>query len=775
MRKNKALFALLTGILAAALFALPATAMAAEATVITQDSLTEGVYTITAPGDYVLGGDITGRIEFKSETKGGEYSLDLAGSTLTNTSNTNALYCYSKSKDVTITVSNGNVVQTGANTQAIYVEADGKVTVNLNGVEVDATDSACVYAASKKSTVNINGGSYKTTNVAADKAVLCVEKSTINVAGVNEYPAPVFTLDGGSDIVKVNSNGGSVSLSGGTFSSFPSQAKLASDYALLKSKGGSYEVVDSNSDRLAEADWMVSVKKFGAVYFEDGDEAKAFAAEDKARTAKQLRATVTFDPANGVDEPASYKVKIDDYATDLVNDPGKADGVFKFWSADKQTEFELAKTPITGDITLTAIYDDAVATNGYVGYASLQDAIDANYDEGATVTLLADTTESVTVPADTNLTIDLGGKTLIGTDGKDAIQVEGKATLTITNGTVRSNDDCLYVAPEAAGSTINLASEGELSKGELYFSRTQSQEPEAGNVYVVGAEGETTTLNIMGGNYESAGTYAVRVEHTTLNVTDGQFSNGGDDDDLSTILASYNSRVEFAGERVSGHICLESGSTATVYSGKFGDATNAADVVEGKYLFKGNDPTDDFYEVIDLDDALEYSDCVVYDYDKGSKVYFQSFDDAQKYADALFDKGDEVAIVKLYRVYFLVSKGDGFEQYDVRICEDGTEIGELPDSSQIKVEGYTFAGWYVNGKKIDASYKVTADAEAYAMWYKDGSSVDPTDDPSGKDASKDDSKGNKKLPQTGDPVLAVSGIAAAGAALAGFGALRRRK
>lgn len=63
MRKNKALFALLTGVLAAALFAVPATAMA-ETTTITQNSLTDGVYTIEKPGDYALGGDVTGSIKF---------------------------------------------------------------------------------------------------------------------------------------------------------------------------------------------------------------------------------------------------------------------------------------------------------------------------------------------------------------------------------------------------------------------------------------------------------------------------------------------------------------------------------------------------------------------------------------------------------------------------------------------------------------------------------------------------------------------------------------
>ena len=127
---------------------------------------------------------------------------------------------------------------------------------------------------------------------------------------------------------------------------------------------------------------------------------------------------------------------------------------------------------------------------------------------------------------------------------------------------------------------------------------------------------------------------------------------------------------------------------------------------------------------------------------------------------------------------FYAWNGESLGRYDVRVCEDGQEVGELPSSSKIKMDGYTFAGWYVDGQKIDSNYKVTKDVSAVAKWYKDGSETDPTDNPSdkGDETPSDDSKDKgKKLPQTGDAALAVSGLAAAGAALAGIGALRRRK
>ena len=765
MRKNKALFALLAGVVAAALFAVPATAMA-ETTTVTQESLTDGVYTIEEPGEYALGENINGRIEFAPNTKDGQYSLDLAGYTLKSEGDGSAIQCYSQKAGNKITVSNGTVVKTGTNKQAIRADCGVSLTVDLNGVNVEATDSICVYTESSNVTVNINGGSYKTSNKTSgvDESVICVNEGTVNVAGVNDGSTPVFTLDGGTNIVKVNNPvWGCVLLSGGVFSSFPDAAMLSdtSAYSFHKTSKG-FEVV-SGTDLPDGACWKLTYDGT-LVFFDSTADKDEFVESHACSDVEHLRAVVTFDPANG-DDPVERVVAVNGTAAGQVEDPIKADGVFKYWSADGKTDFDIGHTPITGDTKLTAVYGEAVATNGTEGYASLQEAINDNGHEASTVTLLKDITESVSIYQCVALTINLGGKTLTSEDGCDAIHLASKGTLTITNGNVVSYGDGLYVSPSAAGSTVNLASEGELSEGPLYFSKLESDEDLdfCGAVYVCGGA-ETTTLNIMGGSYESAGYYAIYVEgDVTLNVTDGQFSNGLKDEDYSTITAEDGSNVEFAGERVSDHILLDSTSTATVHSGKFGDATNAGDVVEGKYLYKGNkeyyEGKDEYYEVLDYEDALDASDYVVYNEDFSTRVYFATYEDAKAYAASI---GDESVIVNLYHVPFLV-KG---EQYYYHTYEVGEEIGELPEAPEF--EDYTFAGWYVNGEKIDSTYKVNDDITVVAMWYWNGSSdEEPTDNP--------EAKGNKKLPQTGDPAMAVSGIAAAGAALAGIGALRRRK
>ncbi|MCD8040072.1 MAG: hypothetical protein LUF82_00945, partial [Clostridia bacterium] len=76
----------------------------------------------------------------------------------------------------------------------------------------------------------------------------------------------------------------------------------------------------------------------------------------------------------------------------------------------------------------TFTINSAVAVIGTTGYATLQDAIDAAQDND-TITLVADTTESVTITSGT-IILDLNGYTLTN-DGDHTITVKSGATLTI--------------------------------------------------------------------------------------------------------------------------------------------------------------------------------------------------------------------------------------------------------------------------------------------------------------------------------------------------------
>ena len=95
-----------------------------------------------------------------------------------------------------------------------------------------------------------------------------------------------------------------------------------------------------------------------------------------------------------------------------------------------------------------------VAQIGSTKYASLADAL-ANAADDATVTLLADVTENVTI--NKSITLDLGGKTLTNTStGKATISVTG-GTVTVKNGAVMGGSK--YYNIEVKNSNANLTLE----------------------------------------------------------------------------------------------------------------------------------------------------------------------------------------------------------------------------------------------------------------------------------------------------------------------------
>lgn len=759
MRKNKALFALLTGVLAAALFAVPATAMA-ETTTITQDSFADGVYTIEKPGDYALGGDVTGSIKFNPNAHFGTYSLDLDGHTLKNDSSSQAITCNNGKMNVQINVRNGKIVKSGNNTQAIRVDAP-MATINLSDLDVTATDAIAIFA--QNTTVNVTSGSYKTIDSATDEPVVCAANAS--GSGKVYISGGTFTLEGNASIVKVDDSTGSslVSLSGGTFSSFPDAAVIsdANSYSVHKTSKG-FEVV-SGINLPKDACWRL---KYGDVwvYFDTTADKDEFVKDYTCTDIEQLRATVTFDPANG-DDPVKRVVSINETASGQIEDPVKADGVFKFWSADGTTDFDIEHTKITKDTTLAAVYGDAVATNGEEGYASLQAAIDDNGHEASTIKLLKDTTESVTVPEGADLTIDLNGHTLTASGSKAALGLAGKANLVIESnakgGKIVSSTTGIGISNDAAGSSVTL-------KGDITVQTTSVNAADAA-VSVNGASAlviEDGVYSAKNDKGKSSNAFAlIACGGATVSVTDGSFES---DSDCTIKIADATTKADFACD-ISGHIDLDKtgakDENVVIHAGTLGDATNAKNVESGKYLYKGNE--EDAYKVISLTDDEYVYDAMYVVYNDGvtTKVYFKTEKAADAYAEALEDEtGEDSYVINLYRAT-LVANGT---TVDIRVREVGEELGELPDGSEYQIDDYTFAGWYVDGKKVDSSYEVLKDVDVVAMWYWNGSSnEDPTPNPSKKE--------NKHLPQTGDPALAVSGIAAAGAALAGIGALRRRK
>lgn len=117
----------------------------------------------------------------------------------------------------------------------------------------------------------------------------------------------------------------------------------------------------------------------------------------------------------------------------------------------------------------------------------------------------------------------------------------------------------------------------------------------------------------------------------------------------------------------------------------------------------------------------------------------------------------------------------------VVVVEDGQAVAKPADPT---CEGYAFVGWFSDTEltqEWDFSTPVTEDMTLWAKWEKNADAVDPGEDvetpstPSEDDSTDATDETEDVVPNTGDASIAVSGIALVGAALAGAGALLKRR
>ncbi len=285
------------------------------------------------------------------------------------------------------------------------------------------------------------------------------------------------------------------------------------------------------------------------------------------------------------------------YVYEKVGDlPTKEDATGKkflmgWYNGDTKAE---SGDPVTADITYEAKWGDAIAEYNGTKYTTLQAAIDAATQSGseATVKLLNDTTEAVTVSKGAKLTLDLNGKTLAapstGTN-LDAIKLTGVRELVVDNGAISSTSRCVYADYEVStGSTITL--------GSQLTCTSSGANP---TIFVEGRDKlePGSKLTILGGSYTntSTGGPALRIDGdgTELSIVDGVFTSGAGD----TIYIGDTAETNLSCD-ISGHIYLTSYAKGKVniQSGTtFGDDTNKSDIDATTYHLLKN-PADK-YEV----------------------------------------------------------------------------------------------------------------------------------------------------------------------------------
>ena len=169
----------------------------------------------------------------------------------------------------------------------------------------------------------------------------------------------------------------------------------------------------------------------------------------------------------------------------------------------------------------------AVAKIGEASYAKLSDAVTAAAD-GNTVTLLKDTTEDVVV--DKNITLDLGDKTLTGTNtGNATLTIAKGATATVKNGSVIGTSSFYNIQNNGTATFETLtATAGNTGSSMIDNSGTLTINSGvySGGLNVVKSE-EGSTLVINGGTFTLAhsveGYTGVIFAYGDTTITGGEF------------------------------------------------------------------------------------------------------------------------------------------------------------------------------------------------------------------------------------------------------------
>lgn len=225
--------------------------------------------------------------------------------------------------------------------------------------------------------------------------------------------------------------------------------------------------------------------------------------------------TVTGLEANGTTGSALYQVE----TTEVTETTGKPVAVKA--KADDGTVTTLYEVKETVEASVAEV-------NG-VGYESLQAAIDAA-KSGATVTLLADTYENVTIAK--AMTLDLNGHTLNGGTVKatpalkvDNCSVTVKDSSAAQNGTIMREDTA-----ENSGVSSHYVIDIQGKYGFLKFeggnvkNNSGTTSGKGASLIRLGNDNNMSanpTLTIKGGTFTQDNFIAIKVDHGTLHLLDG--------------------------------------------------------------------------------------------------------------------------------------------------------------------------------------------------------------------------------------------------------------
>ena len=250
------------------------------------------------------------------------------------------------------------------------------------------------------------------------------------------------------------------------------------------------------------------------------------------------------------------------------------------------------------EMPVEAPAETKVAKVGGVEYATLQEAINAA-TAGQTVKLVANTAEDIKIPADKDITLDLGNSTLTNQNG-DTITVALGATLTVTgNGESADEDGSAGTVDNITNGKADIVNNGtvilnggtylrseetgensETSGGNSYYNILNHGEMTINNDTWVMQEGKFSSL-IVNGYYDYAGgsdsrqNYVVGTNQAApkLTINNGVFMGGVNtikNDDGGELIINGGGFGNYEG------CVVMNNNTATINGGRF--------IAEGNYV-----------------------------------------------------------------------------------------------------------------------------------------------------------------------------------------------
>ena len=229
----------------------------------------------------------------------------------------------------------------------------------------------------------------------------------------------------------------------------------------------------------------------------------------------------------------------------------------------------LSAAMVLGTMAIPAFADESTSGNaakiGGTEYATLTEAVDAAQN-GETITMLGDATESIEIAADKNITLDLNGKTL--TNAADKHTIENNGTLTINDS---SNDKTGTVdnVIHARGALVNHeGAVATLNGGKFHRSLEAGNSPDnnGGNSWYTILNQGTMTIN-DGATVENGGCYSANIRtDSELTVNGGTFKGG-----INTIKVDENGELtindgNFSNENAT---CIFNWNKTTINGGTF--------------------------------------------------------------------------------------------------------------------------------------------------------------------------------------------------------------